>query len=454
MARGAGVLCGGHREPRRPARIGTVGEVLCRISPSLDTSVIVIGAGPHGLAAVAHLRAAGIETRVFGDPLGFWRHSMPAEMWLRSPLRASHISDPDGRFSQHRWSAETGRELVEPEPIGDFIEYGVWFQEQVAPDVDRRRVANVERRDGGFAVTLEDGSELSSRRVVVAAGLGLFPSVPPVFGDLPPELVSHASASPPMVDFAGRRVVVIGAGQSATEGAAMLSEAGAETELIARAEEIFWLNHGHRGEGSPGGIVPPPAPRNGAQSAGRTAWRQRLGLYWRGVPTEVGGKYSGWLGAAPDVCRLLPRSARAPLTQHCIKAAAAPWLPDRLRTTTFTMGRSVTLAEEIDGKVHLCLSDGSERTVDHVLLGTGYRIDVSRYPFLDRALIGQLRVRAGSPVLSRGLRSSVPGLHFLGAPAAESFGPVMRFVVGTAYTAPALAQHVKGETRPLFRWAF
>ncbi len=50
--------------------------------------------------------------------------------------------------------------------------------------------------------------------------------------------------------------------------------------------------------------------------------------------------------------------------------------------------------------------------------------------------------------------SSVTGLHFTGALAAESFGPAMRFVVGTAYTAPALTQGVLGRRRPLFRWAF
>jgi hypothetical protein len=52
------------------------------------------------------------------------------------------------------------------------------------------------------------------------------------------------------------------------------------------------------------------------------------------------------------------------------------------------------------------------------------------------------------------LESSVAGLHFTGALAAESFGPVMRFVVGTAYTAPALTQGVLGRRRPLLRWAF
>jgi hypothetical protein len=125
-----------------------------------------------------------------------------------------------------------------------------------------------------------------------------------------------------------------------------------------------------------------------------------------------------------------------------------------MRGIAITLGRSVILAEEVGDKVRLRLSDGSERLVDHVLLGTGYKIDVAEYPFLDRSVVAALRVSEGSPVLSRGLESSVPGLHFIGAPAAESFGPVMRFVVGTAYTAPALAQRVTGKSRPLFRWAF
>ena len=44
--------------------------------------------------------------------------------------------------------------------------------------------------------------------------------------------------------------------------------------------------------------------------------------------------------------------------------------------------------------------------------------------------------------LAAGLESSVQGLHFLGAPAAWSFGPLMRFVSGTGYTARALTRCV------------
>jgi cation diffusion facilitator CzcD-associated flavoprotein CzcO len=58
--------------------------------------VVIIGAGPYGLAAAAHLRAAGVEPRVFGEPMAFWQRQMPKGMRLRSPWTASHIADPCG----------------------------------------------------------------------------------------------------------------------------------------------------------------------------------------------------------------------------------------------------------------------------------------------------------------------------------------------------------------------
>ncbi len=67
--------------------------------PSQTTQVAVIGAGPYGLAAAAHLRASGMETVVFGQPMEFWEKQMPKGMFLRSAWYASDISEPSGRFS-------------------------------------------------------------------------------------------------------------------------------------------------------------------------------------------------------------------------------------------------------------------------------------------------------------------------------------------------------------------
>jgi hypothetical protein len=80
--------------------------------------------------------------------------------------------------------------------------------------------------------------------------------------------------------------------------------------------------------------------------------------------------------------------------------------------------------------------------VDHVLFGTGYQVDIRRYPFLAPSLADGVERAGGFPVLRTGLESSVPGLHFLGAPAAWSFGPILRFVSGGWYAGRAVVEAV------------
>ena len=65
-----------------------------------------------------------------------------------------------------------------------------------------------------------------------------------------------------------------------------------------------------------------------------------------------------------------------------------------------------------------------------------------------------LRHAGGYPVLTNGMESSIPGLHFLGAPAAYTFGPLMRFVSGSHYAATHLARAIapRGAAVPARVW--
>src|SRR5439155_19355157 len=173
-------------------------------------------------------------------------------------------------------------------------------------------------------------------------------------------------------------------------------------EVLARAPSIHWL----------------PDDSNDTSSQGRRHVRFPL------PPTGVGGRVTGWIAAAPDVFRPMPTPLQPTISYRCIRPAGSGWLRSRLEGVPISFERFATVAVSSTGGIRIGLDDGSERTVDHVLLGTGYTIDVSRYSFLSRALLEQLDLEAGYPILGAGLESSVPGLHFLGAPAALSFGPV------------------------------
>jgi len=102
----------------------------------------------------------------------------------------------------------------------------------------------------------------------------------------------------------------------------------------------------------------------------------------------------------------------------------------------------VVSAQSAGQEVRLKLDDGSERRVDHVLLGTGYDVDISRYQFLTEEIVNGVDRLDGYPKLSAGFCSSVPGLHFIGATAARSFGPLLYFVAGTEFASRELAAYI------------
>ena len=156
---------------------------------------------------------------------------MPAGMILRSRQRASSISDHHRALTIDRYEQAAGKAVHAPNLLlEEFLTYGLWFQRQTVPDLDPRAVEHVRRTGDGFRVVLAGGEEVHARNVVVAAGLAPFGTRPLPFSGLDGSLVSHAADHSDLSLFAGRSVIVVGAGQSALESAALLSEAGARSK--------------------------------------------------------------------------------------------------------------------------------------------------------------------------------------------------------------------------------
>jgi len=381
---------------------------------SVDYDVAVIGAGPYGLSAAAHLKAKGLSACVFGEPMEFWSQKMPAGMLLRSPRVASSLSDPDRAFTLEAYENASKKEPCAPVPLDTFVEYGRWFRHQLGSDLDQRTVQRVDRDAPGFRLKLQDGQELRTKVVVVAAGIGPFRKKPEVFRNLSPQQVTHCYEGRDVRRFAGKRVAVIGAGQSALESAALLNESNAEVEVIARQPQVRWI--------------------------GQHTWLHHMGPISSALYSshDVGPIGISRLVAYPKLTRLVPLSLRDKIRTRAVRPAGSRWLPDRLKTVKITTGRFVSEAHAVGDEIELKLDDGAERRFDHVLLGTGYQIDVTRYEFLPQQLTKDIRQFGGYPKLASGFRSSVPGLHFIGAPAARTFGPLLYFVAGTEFASREL----------------
>ncbi|MGP8001525.1 MAG: FAD-dependent oxidoreductase [Streptosporangiaceae bacterium] len=390
------------------------------------TDVAIVGAGPYGLSVAAHLRRSGLSVRQFGLPMHLWRANMPRGMYLKSQGFASNLSDPDGAFTLGAFCRSAGRLYADyglPVPLDAFVAYGAWFQEAAGLDVTEVMVTGLAQVAGGYRLTLADGETLTARQVVLAIGVEHFAHVPGQLAGLPAAVCTHSSAHTDLATFRGQRVLVVGAGQSALESAALLHESGADVRIVMREQRVVW---------------------NGAPLALDRSLRQRL----REPEAGLGSGWTTWFySRQPGLFRHLPASTRSYRARTALGPAGASWLRGRVEGE-FPILAGHTLDWAVPGPdgVRLGVADRdggrTELAADHVIAATGYRPDLARLNFLDPGLRTRLRAVARTPVLDRDYQSTARGLYVVGPGVAPTFGPVMRFVYGTDHAARTVARRL------------
>jgi FAD-dependent urate hydroxylase len=392
--------------------------------------VAIVGAGPYGLSLAAHLRQAGVSVRQFGLPMQLWRDFMPEGMFLKSQGFASNLSDPEHTHTLEAFCKATGRPYASyglPVPLDTFVAYGQWFRDELVPDVEEVLVTDVAQAGGEFELTLANSEQARARKVVIAIGVEAFAHVPEPLSSLPSSVCTHSSAHTELGAFRGQEVVVVGAGQSALESAALLHEKGASVQLVAREDKITW---------------------NGAPLPLDRPLPQRL----KEPESGLGSGWATWLYSNhPGLFRHLPRSTRVYRARTALGPAGASWLRSRVEGQFPTLpGQSLTWARMRDGGVRLGLTgaDGSSRELaaDHVIAATGYRTDLTRLSFLGARMLSRLRTvpGTGSSVVGRDYQTSVSGLYVIGPAVAPTMGPVMRFVFGSEHAATTVARDLAG----------
>jgi len=250
--------------------------------------VVVIGAGPVGLAAAAHLAERGVEFLVLESgtsaaaAIDEWRHVRLFSPWRYDmDAAARRLLERSGWLAPDPDQLPTGGDLVDrylaplaktPE-LADRIRYGAEVVAVTRLGFDR--LSNGGRGTAGreqapFLVRLDDGEELLAGAVIDAAGTWRSPNVLggsgiPARGEtaelLVPALPDVLGAD--RARFAGRRTAVVGAGHSAATTLLDLAEL-AETEP---GTEVVWVVRGTSQERSYGGGDADELPARGALGA-------------------------------------------------------------------------------------------------------------------------------------------------------------------------------------------
>jgi thioredoxin reductase len=280
-------------------------------------------------------------------------------------------------------------------------------------------------RDGEFYVlTIETGERVTARNVAIAVGISWFHHMPDFLSGLPSDLVSHSYDHRDVSRFYGRDVAVIGGGASAVNLVDELANEGARAHIIARQTKIEYNR------------IPDASDQTLFARIQRPA--SGIGRGWRSV----------FCAQAPLLFYRLPDS----LKQRAIRSHMAPSAGFYMRgkiegRSAISLGRSIDGAEVSNGKVALTLSDKNggreELRFDHVVAATGYHPDMRRIPFLVKNLCEQITFPDGSPIISDSFETPASGLFVTGPAAMNSFGPLMRFMVGAEFAAPRVAARLE-----------
>jgi dimethylaniline monooxygenase (N-oxide forming) len=345
--------------------------------------VAVIGAGSSGLAVLKALRERGIAVECFergSDVGGLWRYENDnglsgAYASLRTNVSRERMQYP---------SFPMPRSYVVFPSHSDMAAYLDAYAEAFGLRELIRFRASVDRMEpdpsGRWSLSLDDGSVHRYRAAVVAIGLFWCPKVPDYpgrFGGVATHSHQYRTSEP----FVGRRVLVVGAGQSAAEIAVEVSNVAVRTLMSVRSGTHVL----------PRWIGGRPYDASDIDPLNRMPWRVMNLIYgWR-VGLELGPTPSSWPAGAHRLLEGIPiiSSDLVPAVRRAdvvVKPAIDRLMGDRVRFV-----------------------DGSEERVDRIIYATGYRISL---PFLPSSL-GSANAR-DFPLYRRIVPPDVGGLFFAG----------------------------------------
>lgn len=376
------------------------------------TTLLIVGAGPYGLATAAYAQTRGVDHVLLGQPMEFWWRHMPDDMLLRSGPEW-HIDPLDVHtFESYIATVHAGHNSASPIPVGLFRDYGDWFRRMYQLHAEPGWVRMLHPVDDGFEAQLASGDRIHARHVLLAPGFASFAQIPDALArKLPLGRFSHTCDTVRFEQFRDRRCLIVGGRQSAYEWAALAAQHGAATVHIVH--------------------------RHAAPELAASDWSWVADLVRHSI------QQPGWFAHLSSAEK--ERIRRRFWAEGRLKLE--PWLRDRLDQDKVRVWPSTGLRDCVvraGGELAVTLQEGPTVDVDHVIFATGYRVDLARIPCIaESSFWSRLVVEDGFPLLDDDFQSSMPGLYFTGLTATRDFGPFFGFVPGCRVAPQRIVERVR-----------
>ncbi|HET7613058.1 MAG TPA: NAD(P)/FAD-dependent oxidoreductase [Gemmatimonadaceae bacterium] len=344
-----------------------------------ETTVVVVGGGASGLSAAASLKRNGVDVVVLE------RDQEIGGTWSRRYDRL-HLHTVRG-FSglahygiSRRYPAYLSRDQF----VEYLREYADHFGLQVMTDCQARRVAK-DPDTGGWQTTTVGGATWRSKAVVVATGQYREPLPPRWPGaELFRGELTHSADYHRPAPYAGKRVLVVGAGNSGAEIATDVAEHGASFTAISIRS------------------APPIVPRD---PFGMPV--QRTGLILSALPPRIAdrlGRITARIVLGDLTAYGIPRPQWGPFSSRRVPVIDVGFVAAVKRGMIKIRPALERLTES-----NAVFADGSAEPFDAIIAATGFSAGLENLIDDDHVLN-----QAGEPIAESGSPSSVPGLYFIG----------------------------------------
>ncbi len=324
--------------------------------------VVIIGGGQCGLTAAFGLMREHVSNILILDRMPQGREGpwiTYSRMWtLRSP---KHVTGPDlgiPSLAPRSWFeavyGEAGWEALGKWPRHDWQDYLDWYRAALAlPVRNDARVDGFGPEGGLIRVAVNGDEAVHCRKLVLATGIEGMGDwyVPPFIRDgLPGSAWTMCTDDVDSLDWAGRKVALLGAGATGWDRAADLLELGAASvTMFMRRNQILTANPFRYTEKA--GFL-----RHYASMGDADKWRWIQAIFTFGQPPTQDGV---------NRCAVFPN-----FTLH----SGATW----------------TAARQTAEGIEITASDGTTETFDHLFIGCGFSPDASGRPEL-AALAGKIK---------------------------------------------------------------
>ena len=370
------------------------------------TQLLIIGAGPYGLAAARLAKIRGLDYHVSGLCMSFWKQHMPAGMKLRTHCDWGKGSELE-HFLQQR-QLTFGQ--ISPVPREFFIDFVETTAKSQQLNWTPEQVVQVNYEQNIFKCMMGNGDVICAQNLLVATGYYDYRFIPSELAAMfPEELCTHTADCGDFSQFANQRCLITGGRQSAFETAALLTSHAASVELVYR---------------------------HARPEFARSDWS------WTDKYMELTRTQPGWW-------REHPAGEKNVINQrfwHDGRLQLEDWLEQPVSHKKITHYPDTTIngsVQQADGALQVSLSGDQKIIVDQVICATGYCPNVQKIPFLGAGnILNRMEINNGLPALSDALESNISGLYFTGIHAVNDFGPFLFFVAGSTASAEIIINNI------------